>query len=419
MLGRTDDLEPALDQVGGVKDARRDLGAEDTGDGLVQPRGGDLARPRLGQGIVVKGLPGVRGHEHVEPGVDRIGAAVGPAAGQGGMGVPVADQQALEAQRSPQDVGQQRPVAGVLGSIPAREGHHDRQDAGVDGLAVAGQVDVDQFLFGHRCIAPVATVGGSAVGEEMLGRSHDIAGRQTDAVAQFALQSAHEGGGIGSGDTRLFGEPFIGPAPAVVAGHGQGRGEGPVDTGRCDFLGRGAGDGLDQGRVARGAEADVVRKDGRPDDVGVAVHSVDAEQQGHACAGAFGGGRAEGARQVEPGLGSRPLVAVGGGTAAGQYRADRPGGEVLRLDRADVRLDQLTDLLLDGHDGEQVADAGLGRRAGQGGGAMRRRPKLRMGRRILSPGRRGEQGEGGDARRENGPAYQLNIVPSSRRFTGR
>jgi len=75
---------------------------------------------------------------------------------------------------------------------------------------------------------------------------------------------------------RRFAEALIRPAPALVARHRDTRGEGPLDAGGGNLLGRDLACLLGDFRVARGSEPDVVREDRGSAQTRVAVHGIDA-----------------------------------------------------------------------------------------------------------------------------------------------
>lgn len=75
---------------------------------------------------------------------------------------------------------------------------------------------------------------------------------------------------------RILAETLVGAAPPVVPWYAHARCEGPVDAGTQHLLAGHVLDLLHQGRVAAGAEADVVREEDGALDVGVPVYGVDA-----------------------------------------------------------------------------------------------------------------------------------------------
>ncbi len=111
---------------------------------------------------------------------------------------------------------------------------------------------------------------------------------------------------------------------------------------------------LHQRRVAGRAEADVVREDGRTDDVVVAVHRVDAVD--HRDAQRRGQRRVlEAVVHVRPGGG---VVRRRGRATAGQDRAEPELGDLRIADRTTLGLGHLADLLVQAHPGQQVVHAG-------------------------------------------------------------
>jgi len=230
-------------------------------------------------------------------------------------------------------------------------------------------VDADQLALGGAVVALVLAVLRAAVAQEVLGGADGLAGRQAFVAALRPLEAADHGRGVFGDDAGLLRIALVGAAPAVVADDGDGGGEGPVDARDAEFARGDLADAADQVRIARGAQADVVGEDGGPDDVVVPVHRVHAEQHGdgRAAGPRLDGDLVEGLRQVEPGLGGGAVVPARAGVAAGQHRAQRVLAQVLGLDRGDVALDGLADLLLQGHGGHQPGHLGLHGRVDQAG----------------------------------------------------
>src|SRR5260370_32644618 len=78
----------------------------------------------------------------------------------------------------------------------------------------------------------------------------------------------------------IFGEAFIGAAPANILRDGYARTEGPLNSGGADLLGGDALHLFDQLGIARAAEADVVREDDGVEHVVMPVHGVDTVEDG-------------------------------------------------------------------------------------------------------------------------------------------
>src|SRR5260370_42685286 len=77
-------------------------------------------------------------------------------------------------------------------------------------------------------------------------------------------------------------ESLIGAAPSDVLRHADRGSECPVDVGGQQLAGRDAPNSLHKIRVARGAEADVVRKDGGSTQVAVAMSRIHAVEKWNA-----------------------------------------------------------------------------------------------------------------------------------------
>ena len=201
-----------------------------------------------------------------------------------------------------------------------------------------------------RGVGDAGAERGAAVADVVLGAGEHAA----SARSRFgALQPAHRGLAELGHQRRVLAEALVRAAPALVARHGHARRERPVDAGRADFGAVSAADLLDQLRVARGAQADVVRKDHGADHVAVAVHGVDAVEERDLQARLEGMGldvlvhRAP----VLDGVGLRIRI------AAAQHRPE----EVLLdvgpvLDEQLIGLGHLADLLVERH----LREKGLG-----------------------------------------------------------
>ena len=118
------------------------------------------------------------------------------------------------------------------------------------------------------------------------------------------------------------------------------------------------------------------------------MHRVDAVDQRHLGARPLGRRRTEGLGQFDPLPGRGAFVAARRRVAARQDRAQRIGQQVLRLDRADIGLDRLPDLLLQRHPAHQFGDKGFRRRIGHRRRRRRTRPQRRMGARRIRHDRR-------------------------------
>ena len=176
--------------------------------------------------------------------------------------------------------GQQFAAAMDLLAAHQREARHDRLHAGFDRGRIAGAVNVAQLGRGRRIVALVVPALGAAVADEMLGGGDDVAGAEEIGRAGHALQAFDHRPGIGADDLRILAEALVGAAPAIVADDGEGRREIPVDAGHRHLDRGDLADAADQVRIAHRAEPDILREDGRADDIGMAVDGVDAPHDG-------------------------------------------------------------------------------------------------------------------------------------------
>src|SRR6185436_16042341 len=96
---------------------------------------------------------------------------------------------------------------------------------------------------------------------------------------RWTLETFHRSPCVLTHERWILGEALIAAAPANVLRHGERRRERPVDARGRNRLGGRSADAAYQLRIVRGTETNVVRIDDCADDIGVSVHSVDAEHQ--------------------------------------------------------------------------------------------------------------------------------------------
>ena len=360
MRGFAEQLEPSAELAAGrraaVEQAGADLHPQDAPHGVVEPFLGDRAGTHLPERVPVERPPVFRDHEQIEAGLNRVGAVVVAAAGQLAVAVPVADDEAVERHPTLQHVGQQPGVAVHLPAVPTAERGHDRLGAGVERGDVGRVVDVEEFLLARPRVSLVNALEGAAVAQEVLRRGdHPLLAKEVRA-ADRALEAFDQRARVQGDDLRVFRVALVGAAPAIVPGHGDGRPEVPVQAGGAHLAGRDLADAADQLRIPGRAEPDVVGEDRRADHVVVAVHRVHAPDHRNAdtAVRGVGGGFVEGIGQRQPVLRRGMLVVAGKRAAAVQHGAQVEPPHVPRRDGADLRLDDLADLLADGHPLEQI-----------------------------------------------------------------
>src|SRR6185437_15028759 len=152
---------------------------------------------------------------------------------------------------------------------------HHAQHTGFDGAEVARAMHVDHVAAADPGLALVGTVVGRTVADEMLGGGHHV------VLAEIPLKPLYIGTRVFAHQRALAGKTLVAAPPAYIPGHGQGRRERPFDTGGAHRPGGGRADRLDQGRVVRRAEADVVREQRGPEHVVVAMHGIGAPDDRH------------------------------------------------------------------------------------------------------------------------------------------
>ena len=353
-----------------LEHAQAQLHAQDAAHCIVDAGHRDHAGLHLGQRVHVQALPRIGRFQHVQPGVVGHRAILVGAAGHLAVRVPVAQHDAAEVHAPLQHVGDQRLVAGHLHPVPAGERDHHHLHASPDRRRVAGRMHVAQHRFADLGVTLVLAIFRAAIADEMLGGGDDVVGIEVVRRAEPAFQALDHGAGVLRHQRRVLRITFVGATPAPVLRHREGGRESPVDAAGAQLPRGDLADRVDQLRIARGAQAHVLREQRAADQVVVAVHRVDAEQHRDRQAPARGIHRraVERIGQLLPLRGRTVLLAVRPGVAAGQDRAEAVGAHVVRGHVLDVGLDHLPNLVLHRHFRQQPPDPGLER------GVRRQRP---------------------------------------------
>ena len=127
-----------------------------------------------------------------------------------------------------------------------------------------------------------------------------------------------------------------------------------MDSGGADLLRGDACHLLDQRRIARAAQADLVREDDGAQHVVVAVHGVDAVEERNAQTRFFGV-LLQAVVQIGPGL--QAVAFLGIGIAAAEEGAEREVLDIGRIfERVLLGLGHLADLLVERHLREEGFD---------------------------------------------------------------
>ncbi len=185
------------------------------------------------------------------------------------------------------------------------------------------------------------------------------AGEHGIFVQPVPLEPAHGGGAEFGNEVGRFAETLVAAAPADVSRDGDARREGPLNAGALDFLGGDAFGFFNEGRVVRGAEADVMWENHRAENVVVAVNGIDAVEERNFQA-RLQRHRAEFSHGFQPRLGA---IIGGIGTAAAQHRSEEIFLNIrLILQRGHIDLHHLADFFVESHFGEHRV--GIGRGAG-------------------------------------------------------
>ena len=273
-----------------VHQARPEFDAQDAPHRVVDAG----LRNRSGHEPLERGLEqglGTGFHRHVHSGVDGGGDLVGIGSfGKLFDAQPIGDDESVEAQVGLEGVGQVGLVLVHAKPVHRAVACHHGLDSRFHGRDVPGQMEGVQGRLGDHVVALVQevragclrgrdrarAVGRAAIPQEMLGAGHHREG----GVEIPALQPADVGGPQGGGEFRTFTVGLVGAAPALVPRHRDARGEVPVATTGPHLLGGIFAQSPQQVGVARGAEADVVRKDHGAGPLGMPVDGVDPVEDG-------------------------------------------------------------------------------------------------------------------------------------------
>ena len=330
------------------------LDAEDPGNGVIDTPHAQIAILELRKQAPVDPAPVLGRHEHVDSGVDGLGAGLAEVLADLPKRVPVADDETREPHLLPEHMREQVPVTVQLGPVPVIEGSHHDLHAGRYRRHVALAVNVPQFRLGAAGTALIGAVIGAAFTDEMLCRRQDFSGTAQTQPCGVTLQAANEMRSIFADYLRAFRVAFVGPPPAVIPHYRKRGRKGPVDSGG-GHLGRGRfADRLNQLRVPRGAQSDVVRIYGCAEDIRVSVHCIRAPDQGNAASG--GRGFKKGIRERQPVIQRGALVVAGGAATPIEYRSDRAIGHIVGGEGRNLCLNHLCDFLLGSHPPKAIGD---------------------------------------------------------------
>ena len=291
----------------------------------------------------------------------------------------VGDDQAVEAPRIAQHAGQQR-LAGRAGhSVDGIVGGHHAPGAGFDGTPERRQEAFAQFPFADGRRIPVVAAGGDAIGHEMLQRGGHALRR--GALHHRRRQLTRQEG--------VFAKGFLHPRPARLTRQVDHRPQRHRGALRPQFRSDYPSDGLQQGRIPRGRQADACRENRRADGHVPVRRFFEQEQRNLVRepvrqTGRFN--RAEPGLQclLRPGIGPerRPECAAVLCPDEGVARrrpADTAVGSLL-VHRPAQRAEQLSDLFLQRHRPQQ--------RIGPSAGIP---PRIRP--RGTAPGGNGQEGQ--------------------------
>ncbi|WVZ60556.1 hypothetical protein U9M48_010562 [Paspalum notatum var. saurae] len=301
-----------------LEEAHGELDPQDPAHGVVHALQLDLPLLHLLHQVGDELRVVVRDHHHVDAGVDRLLDRVVV------VHVPRVVSRSTACQSR---VGDEELVLVHLDPVPAGVGDHDGGDALDDGVVVGRHVDPHQVVEVEQRVVLVDALVRAAVAHEVLGAPGHLLGPAHERHAlgvlrgDVALQARHYAGGHELHQPRVLAVALVAPAPPRVTAHlklkkksciGIGivifgaqhialswitRGsmeystyrdawcEGVGDAGGPGLVRRGLPDPLHQRGIPGGAEADVVGEDGGVVDVVVAVHGVDAVDDGDAEAG--------------------------------------------------------------------------------------------------------------------------------------
>ena len=219
-------------------------------------------------------------------------------------------------------------------AAPAGERDHHSLHIRLQGAVVSGRMPISQDVFGHRRIALIDAIRRPAVAYEVLGGRDDMAIIELVQCARRALQASNHRLPERPNDRWVLTEGFVASSPAGIVDDGKCGSEGPGDTGRAHITRYGLADLLDQIRIARGAQRDIVRIEHRAEQIIVPVHGVRSPDNGdgrRACLGRHGGVVIS-VGQRQPIGRCRVKIALWRGSAAVEHGPEMIGPDVCRRD---------------------------------------------------------------------------------------
>jgi len=117
---------------------------------------------------------------------------------------------------------------------------------------------------------------GSAITKKVLGSRDYTPVPQIVIAAALALLPFNKRSPHFRNEVRVFGVTLISSSPTIIACHGNGRREIPVNAGHFDFRGSRQSDPSNKVSITSGAERDIVREQRSSDNIRVPVNCVGA-----------------------------------------------------------------------------------------------------------------------------------------------
>mmetsp|Transcript_5559 Transcript_5559/g.6786 ORF Transcript_5559/g.6786 Transcript_5559/m.6786 type:complete len:245 (+) Transcript_5559:2891-3625(+) len=238
-----------------------------------------------------------------------------------------------------------------LGAIPTIEARHDSLHARFNRRVITRRMNVTQLGFRHSRITLVNAASSPAVADKMLRRRNYSGVVEKAVLAGTTLQSVDNPVGIGRDNLRIFGETFIGSAPAIVTRGRKGWRESPVMAGNDQFCGGDLHNLFNEIRVPGSTKANIVRKDCCPRQIRMTMDGINPPNHRNRNLDPIGIDRSFKVRigSLKPGAGVGIIFVTGCRIPARQDRPQTIGQDFLGRHTIGIGLNGLSDFLLESH----------------------------------------------------------------------
>ncbi len=197
----------------------------------------------------------------------------------------------------------------------------------------------------------IDTIQGAAVADIVLGGGDHVMVSHEVVRSGFTLQTFNHLASKSLHDAWIFRPGFISTAPAIIASYRNGGGEVPVQASYCQLTRCGPADFLQQIWIIGRTQTDIVREQGRADDVTHAVYRIRTPNNGNtgAAVGFIDRGVVIVVGHLDPVGNGGIFVAIRCRTAAIQDRSQVIVSDIVGGHFIDLGLENLADFFFQRH----------------------------------------------------------------------